>query len=155
MSLLPTSLELLTLHLARSLSTSLGLITLSNPIFLVSALESEDHVRPRIVFAQADLLHGILEQMAEVIEDEKTGAKHVAEPDEGQHSSYDDQPKAVVVLVPGQGNDERQQDQDEEADIPMLVKIAEQRGIHVITYASLLTVDFDDSIVGQWAKPGQ
>ena len=127
LSLLPTSLPLLQLHLARSLTNRLRLITLSLPIFLVSAIESDLHPRPSIIFVQQDHVHGVLEQLVE-------------KDDNGDHPEC----KALVVVVPEQDGTYR--------DNAELVSRASKMGIKVVRFEQLQRPCFK---ADEWERPGQ
>lgn len=99
-------------HLSSSLTSRLSLVTLSSPIFLVSALNSEQHAKPTIVFTPEDLFHGVLEQLVE---------------DDLDHAG---DCKALVVVVSLKGAS---------AEQPKLADRANKLGVKLIRFEELLT----------------
>jgi hypothetical protein len=132
LSLLPPSLPLLQLHLARSLTTRLRLITLSVPIFLVSALESEDHPKPKVVFTGEEYVAGVLEQLVEKDDDANI------------HNHDNAECRALVVVVPNSGEGYR-----ENSD---LVKRAAKMGVKVVNFEQLQRGCFKPDV---WERPGK
>lgn len=131
LSLLPPSLPLLQLHLARSLTTRLRLITLSVPFFLVSALESEDHPKPKVIFTGEEYVAGVLEQLVEK--------------DELSNNNYDNADcRALVVVVPNPGEDHK--------DRSDLVKRAAKMGVKVVNFEQLQRGCFKPDV---WERPGK
>jgi hypothetical protein len=131
LSLLPPSLPLLQLHLARSLTTRLRLITLSVPFFLVSALESEDHPKPKVIFTGEEYVAGVLEQLVEK--------------DELSNNNYDNADcRALVVVVPNPGEDYKGRSD--------LVQRAAKMGVKVVNFEQLLRGCFKPDV---WERPGK
>jgi hypothetical protein len=131
LSLLPPSLPLLQLHLARSLTTRLRLITLSVPFFLVSALESEDHPKPKVIFTGEEYVAGVLEQLVEK--------------DELSNNNYDNADcRALVVVVPNPGEDHKGRSD--------LVQRAAKMGVKVVNFEQLLRGCFKPDV---WERPGK
>jgi hypothetical protein len=131
LSLLPPSLPLLQLHLARSLTTRLRLIALSVPFFLVSALESEDHPKPKVIFTGEEYVAGVLEQLVE-------------KDDANNHNQGNADCRALVVVVPNSGEDYK--------DRSDLVKRAGKMGVKVVNFEQLQRGCFKPDV---WERPGK
>jgi hypothetical protein len=138
LALLPPSLELLRLHLVCSLTTRLRLITLSNPVFLVSALNSEEHAKPKVIFVEDDLVHGVLEQLVE--------GDSIPQKDAQEGGST----KTLIVRLPTAGKPYR--------NIDGLTDRAKGMGVQVIRFEELLKPSGrkleKDASLEDWGRPG-
>jgi hypothetical protein len=107
------------------------LITLSVPFFLVSALESEDHPKPKVIFTGEEYVAGVLEQLVEK--------------DELSNNNYDNADcRALVVVVPNPGEDYKGRSD--------LVQRAAKMGVKVVNFEQLLRGCFKPDV---WERPGK
>jgi hypothetical protein len=101
------------------------------PFFLVSALESEDHPKPKVVFTGEEYVAGVLEQLVE-------------KDDANVHNRVNADFRALVVVVPNSEEDRR--------DNSDLVKRAAKMGVKVVNFEQLQRGCFKPDV---WERPGK
>lgn len=101
------------------------------PFFLVSALESEDHPKPKVIFTGEEYVAGVLEQLVE-------------KDDANNHNQGNADCRALVVVVPNSGEDYK--------DRSDLVKRAGKMGVKVVNFEQLQRGCFKPDV---WERPGK